>query len=105
MKRIVCKLVWEFLLSIHVAVGSYLFQTTMVATMTIVKSDNKKFGKTYYYSNFPSVNGLIGTCSLLSLSLSNISSEDDCSSFISIPISLFIMSLPSLAPIRIICAF
>ena len=29
----------------------------------------------FYYSNFPSVNGFIGTCSLLSLSLLNISAD------------------------------
>ena len=58
----------------------------------------------YGYSNFPSINGLLGTWSLLTLSLLNMSA--DCiNSSISIPISFFIASLPSLAPTSIICAF
>jgi hypothetical protein len=56
------------------------------------------------YSNFPSIIGLIGTCSFRTFSLENISAELG-SFFISIPISFFIASFPSLAPISIIWAF
>ena len=47
-----------------------------------------------HHSSFPSVNGLIGTLSFLTLSLSNRSAGLDSS--ISTPISFFITSLPSL---------
>src|SRR5919106_2133417 len=68
---------------------------------------NNTYKRQGYHSNLPSIKGFVGTLSFSILSLLKISAECTVSfsSLISIPISFFITSLPSLAPTSIIWAF
>jgi hypothetical protein len=80
-------------------VGNHALSVYLFSVITIIAAAMLSYRdlSATFYSNFPSVNSLIGTCSLLSLSLLNISADDCCcgSFFISILVTRQLTQQPS----------